>query len=71
MQAGQEKIGTQTLNQSLASLYFAHAITMEAARMASSMRDELEDMIKRGVGVVAGAGMGRNARPGADQGYRR
>jgi hypothetical protein len=26
---------------------------------ASSNRDELQDMINRGVGVVAGAGMGR------------
>ena len=66
MQAGQEKIGTQTLNQSLASLYFAGAITMDAARTASSMRDELEDMVKRGVGVVAGAGLNRPGRAHAD-----
>jgi twitching motility protein PilT len=61
MQAGQEKIGTQTLNQSLASLYYAGAITLETARMTSSLRDELSDMISRGVGVVPGAGMGRGA----------
>jgi len=61
MQAGQEKVGTQTLNQSLASLYYAGAITLETARLTSSLRDELTDMISRGVGVVAGAGM---ARPG-------
>jgi len=70
MQAGQEKIGTQTLNQSLASLYFAGAITMDAARTASSMRDELEDMIKRGVGVVAGAGLNRPGRAQADRAPR-
>ena len=70
MQAGQEKIGTQTLNQSLASLFFAGTITMDAARMASSMRDELEDMVKRGVGVVAGAGLNRPGRAHADRAPR-
>jgi twitching motility protein PilT len=70
MQAGQEKIGTQTLNQSLASLYFAGAITLDAARTASSMRDELEDMIKRRVGVVAGAGLNRPGRAYADRAPR-
>jgi twitching motility protein PilT len=74
MQAGQEKIGTQTFNQSLASLYFAGAITMDTARMSSSLRDELTDMISRGVGVVAGAGMNRPGGPGrgpAPSGARR
>jgi twitching motility protein PilT len=61
MQAGQEKVGTQTLNQALASLYYAGAITLETARQTSSLRDELADMISRGVGVVPGAGMGRPA----------
>ena len=68
MQAGQERIGTQTLNQSLASLYYAGAITMETARQNSSLRDELTDMISRGVGVVPGAGMGRGAGPAAGRG---
>ena len=76
MQAGQEKIGTHTLNQSLASLYYAGAITIETARQTSSLRDELMDMIARGVGVVPGAGMGRGAAPAhgrhtADSGARR
>jgi len=62
MQAGQEKMGMQTANQSLASLYLRRTITLETAIAASSMRDELQDMINRGVGVVAGAGMGQ--RPG-------
>jgi hypothetical protein len=31
---------------------------MDTAMSASSSRDELQDMINRGVGVVAGAGMG-------------
>ncbi|MCU0251374.1 MAG: type IV pilus twitching motility protein PilT [Vicinamibacterales bacterium] len=76
MQAGQEKIGTQTLNQALASLYYTGAITIDTARQTSSMRDELMDMINRGVGVVPGAGMGRTAAPAhgrhtADHGARR
>jgi twitching motility protein PilT len=59
MQAGQEKLGMQTANQSLASLYQKRLISLEVAMSASSNRDELQDMINRGVGVVAGAGMGR------------
>src|SRR5262245_1036689 len=59
MQAGQEKLGMQTANQSLASLYQKRLITLDTAMGASSNRDELQDMINRGVGVVAGAGMGR------------
>jgi twitching motility protein PilT len=59
MQAGQEKLGMQTANQSLATLYMKRLITLETALGASSMRDELQDMINRGVGVVAGAGLGR------------
>jgi twitching motility protein PilT len=59
MQAGQEKAGMQTMNQSLATLYFKRAITLETAMSASSHRDELQEMINRGVGVVPGAGLGR------------
>lgn len=62
MQTGQEKLGMQTMNQSLATLYMKRAITLDAALMASSHREELSEMINRGVGVVPGAGMGR---PGA------
>jgi twitching motility protein PilT len=62
MQTGQEKVGMQTANQSLVSLHQRRLITLETALGASSNRDELQDMINRGVGVVAGAGMGR---PGA------
>ena len=63
MQAGQEKLGMQTANQSLASLYMKRLITLETALTTSSNKDELQDMISRGVGVVAGAGLGR--APGA------
>ncbi len=59
MQSGQEKLGMQTLNQSLATLYMSRQITMETALSASSHREELMDMINRGVGVVPGAGLGR------------
>jgi hypothetical protein len=55
----------QTANQSLASLYMKRQISLEIAMTASSNRDELQDMIHRGVGVVAGAGMGRAAAPAA------
>jgi Tfp pilus assembly ATPase PilU len=64
MQSGQEKLGMQTANQSLASLYIKRAITLEAALTASSLKDELQDMISRGVGVVAGAGLGRSTGSG-------
>ena len=63
MQTGQEKLGMQTLNQSLATLFFSRQITMDTALAASSHKDELMDMINRGVGVVAGAGLGRAAAP--------
>jgi twitching motility protein PilT len=63
MQTGQEKLGMQTQNQSLASLYLKKLVTLEHAMEKSSNRDELQEMINRGVGVVAGAGMG--PRPGA------
>ena len=62
MQAGQEKLGTQTFNQSLASLYLSRQATLETVMAASSLKDELDQMISRGVGVVQGAGLG--ARPG-------
>ena len=60
MQSGQEKIGMQTMNQSLVTLYKTRQITLDTAMTASSHKDELQDLINRGVGVVAGAGMGRS-----------
>jgi twitching motility protein PilT len=63
MQTGQEKMGMQTMNQCLATLYQKRLITLEAAMEKSALKDELEQMIARGAGVVAGAGM--QNRPGA------
>ena len=63
MQTGQEKFGMQTMNQSLATLYQKRLITLETAMGASSMKDELEQMISRGAGVVPGAGMTRPGMP--------
>jgi twitching motility protein PilT len=63
MQTGQEKMGMQTMNQCLATLYQKRLITLEAAMEKSWLKDELEGIIARGAGVVAGAGL--NSRPGA------
>jgi len=67
MQTGQEKLGMQTSNQSLASLHQKRLITLDMAMGASSNKDELQDMINRGVGVVAGAGLGRTPGSGSVQ----
>ena len=63
VQTGQEKLGMQTMNQSLATLYFRRQISLETAMSASSMREELQEMINRGVGVVPGAGLSRGPMP--------
>jgi twitching motility protein PilT len=63
MQTGQEKVGMQTMNQALATLYQQKRITLDAALTSSGNRDELQDLINRGVGVVAGAGLGRSGAP--------
>ena len=63
MQTGQEKLGMQTMNQSLATLYQRRLVSLDAALNASSNKDELEQMIARGAGVVPGAGL---QRPGAE-----
>ena len=63
MQTGQDKFGMQTANQSLATLYMKKQITIESALEKSSNKEELQEMISRGVGVVAGAGLGRPGAP--------
>jgi twitching motility protein PilT len=65
MQTGQEKMGMQTMNQCLATLYQKRLITLQTAMSASSLKDELEQIISRGAGIVPGAGLGgrSGARP--------
>jgi twitching motility protein PilT len=63
MQAGQEKLGMQTMNQSLATLVQRRLITRDEALNASSLRDELMEMMARGAGVVPGAGLNRPGMP--------
>ena len=63
MQTGQDKYGMQTMNQSLATLVQRKQVALETAMTASSNREELQEMINRGVGVVAGAGLGRPGAP--------
>ncbi len=63
MQTGQEKLGMQTMNQSLATLTLSKQITFQTAMAMSSLKDELEQMVNRGSGVVAGAGLARGAAP--------
>ncbi|HEY6210938.1 MAG TPA: type IV pilus twitching motility protein PilT [Vicinamibacterales bacterium] len=64
MQAGQSGSGMQTANQSLASLYQKGLISLDVAMGSSSLKEELQDLINRGVGIVAGAGMNRPGAPG-------
>jgi twitching motility protein PilT len=52
MQTGQERVGMQTANQSLARLHAAGQIRREAAMHASSRRDELQDMLARHGGAA-------------------
>jgi twitching motility protein PilT len=47
MQAGQEKLGMQTFNQSLLWLWQKALINRDVALNAASNRDELEDMMRR------------------------
>jgi twitching motility protein PilT len=63
MQTGQEKVGMQTMNQSLVSLYMRKMISLETALNASSNREELQEMINRGACVVPGAGLSRPGGP--------
>lgn len=65
MQTGQDKYGMQTLNQSLASLYFQKQITLEMAMARSSNPDELVEIINRGgPGSPNSSGGGRTGMPG-------
>ena len=54
------KVGDAKVNQIAASWMEAPG-NARGAMAASSLKDELHDMIQRGVGVVQGAGMGQRA----------
>ena len=72
MQTGQEKLGMQTMNQSLARLVEKRLITRESALATSSLRDELLSILERGVaapGAPGAAGPGQRRMPLA-QGVR-
>ncbi len=62
MQAGQEKSGMQTLNQSLLNHYVKRAITLEIALGASQQPEELTQMIQRA--QAAGGGVGSKTAVG-------
>ncbi|MDQ3282966.1 MAG: type IV pilus twitching motility protein PilT [Acidobacteriota bacterium] len=63
MQTGQAKYGMQTFNQSLATLYFKKAITLQTALSRSSNPDELQEMISRGAGQLPQAAPAAAMRP--------
>ncbi|MFQ5657911.1 MAG: type IV pilus twitching motility protein PilT [Candidatus Methylomirabilales bacterium] len=63
MQAGQEKSGMQTMNQSLLSHFQKRALSMEQALAASQNPEELTQMMQRGQPGGAGVG-GRVAAAG-------
>jgi twitching motility protein PilT len=55
MQAGQEKYGMQTMNQSLARLVEKRLVTRDAAFAVSSNKDELIMILERGAGAAPSA----------------
>jgi twitching motility protein PilT len=68
MQTGQEKYEMQTFNQSLAQLVLTRQITEEDALAKSSNVDELQELIRRGIGLsssAAQAALPRARRPEA------
>jgi twitching motility protein PilT len=69
MQAGQEKSGMQTMNQSLLDVYLKRLITKETALGASQNHEELEQMMQRAQSPAAGTG-GRMQAAGSQWGRR-
>ena len=64
MQTGQEKLGMQTMNQSLARLVEKRIITRDAALATSSHRDELITILERAAAARAAARRAdRSGRP--------
>src|SRR5215468_10127256 len=62
MQSGQDKFGMQTFNQALSTLYIQKQISLDVALQRSSMPDELQDIINRGVVASKVATAGAAAR---------
>lgn len=58
MQAGQEKLGTQTMNQSLARLIERRVVTREVALSTSSNREELMAIMERSAGAMRQQALG-------------
>lgn len=69
MQAGQEKSGMQTMNQSLLDSYLKRLITKETALGASQNHEELQQMMQRVQSPAAGTG-GRMQAAGSQWGRR-
>ena len=65
MQTGQAKHGMQTMNQSLASLYFRRLISLQVATARSSHPDELQEIIARGPAALGIAGAAAPGQPAA------
>jgi twitching motility protein PilT len=68
MQAGQEKLGTQTMNQALARLVERRLVAREAAMNTSSNAGELMTILERGAGAASLAAA--QMRPAAGTGQR-
>jgi twitching motility protein PilT len=62
MQTGQEKLGMQTMNQSLATLYFRRTITLETAMSARRTARAADDQPRRGRGRGLGSPRPRSGR---------
>ena len=61
MQAGQDKLGMQTMNQALARLVERRIVTRDVALATSSNRDELLALLERNVAAALGAAGMRGA----------
>lgn len=68
MQAGQEKSGMQTMNQSLLNAYTKRAISTEVALGATSNPEELMQMIQRGQQPVGAGTQSRMSPAGREWG---
>ncbi|MDR1727565.1 MAG: type IV pilus twitching motility protein PilT [Acidobacteriota bacterium] len=71
MQTGQEKYGMQTFNQSLSHLVLTSQIAPEDAMNKSSNPDELQDLIRRGIGLNHSSAGARMPRPELAGAFRR